>query len=159
MRAEVRSPKLDARNSVLFKNLGIVNSTLWGGSDGDGLPKLVLAWEWGPICVYHNGARASFETTRELRLDAYTGWWRGVTTGDLNVDGRMDIIAANWGLNSQYWASTQQPLVFAYGELFPPGVADLHETEYVGNALARTRQFKAIAASMPFLRECFPTHR
>jgi len=151
--------KLDARNSVLFENLGIVNSALWSDLDGDGLPELVLACEWGPIRVFHNRAGALFEITRELGLDAYTGWWRGVTTGDLNNDGRMDIIAANWGLNSQYRASAQQPLVFAYGELVQPGVMDLIETEYVGNALTPTRQFKAIAASMPYLRERFPTHK
>ena len=28
-------------------------------------------------------------------------WWNGVTTGDLDGDGRMDIVASNWGRNSK----------------------------------------------------------
>jgi hypothetical protein len=152
--------KLDERNSVLFENLGIVNGAVWSDLDGDGFPELVLACEWGPIRVFHNRGDGSLvEITKQLGLESYTGWWRGVTTGDLNNDGRMDIIAANWGLNSPYRASLEKPLVFAYGELFQPGVVDLLETEYAGGLLTPTRQFQAVAASLPFLRERFPTHQ
>ena len=151
--------KPDARNNGLFENIGIVNSAMWSDLDGDGLPELILACEWGPIRVFHSRAGALFEITKELGLDSYTGWWRGIATGDLQNDGRMDIIAANWGLNSQYRASDRQPLVFAYGEMSQPGQVDLLETEYVAGVLAPTRQFQAVAASLPFLRDRFSTYK
>jgi enediyne biosynthesis protein E4 len=151
--------KPDERNNVLFGNLGIVNGAVWSDLNGDGFPELVVACEWGPIRVFQRREGGLHEITKELGLDAYTGWWRGVTTGDLENNGKMDIIAANWGLNSPYRASKQEPLVFAYGELFQPGVMDLLETEYVGGALTPTRQFKALATSLPFLRERFSTHK
>jgi len=71
----------------------------------------------------------------------------------------LDIIASNWGLNSPYRASEQQPLTFFYGEIVQPGVMEILETEYSGNALAPRRQFNATAGSMPYLREQFASHK
>jgi hypothetical protein len=67
----------------------------------------------------------------------------------------MDIIASNWGLNSLYRASVQQPLTFYYGQLGQPGMTDIVETEYVDNTMAPRRQFLDIAAALPFLHERF----
>jgi hypothetical protein len=154
-----RQWKLDARNSLLLDNLGIVNGAVWSDLDGNGLPELVLACEWGPIRVFRNRGGALFEVTEELGLNAYTGWWRGVTTGDLNNDGRLDIIASNWGHNSPYRASEKKPLTFVYGQLSQPGVMEIIETEYIGIDLAPRRQFMALANSMPFLFERFNSHK
>jgi len=158
-RFEERQWKLDARNSVLLQNLGIVNSALWSDLDADGRPELVLACEWGPIRVFKSRAGALFEVTEQFGLKSLTGWWRGVTAGDLNNDGRLDLIAANWGLNSQYRASAGKPLVFVYGQMAQPGVMDIIETEYVTNTLAPSRQLREMAASLPFLQEWFTTHK
>jgi hypothetical protein len=151
--------KLDEKNSLLLSNIGIVNGAVWSDLDGDGLPELILACEWGPIRVFQSRSGAMFDVTKEFGLESYTGWWRGVTTADLNNDGKMDIIASNWGLNSQYQASPKEPLVFFYGQIFQPGVTDIIETEYVNGALTPRRQFKALATSMPFLYERFNSHK
>lgn len=62
-----------------------------------------------------------FDVTDELGLKPYSGWWRGVTTGDLNNDGKLDIVASNWGLNSPYRASERKPLIFLMGKLLNQG--------------------------------------
>jgi hypothetical protein len=150
---------LDGRNSNLFQNLGIVNSAVWSDLDGDGIPELVLACEWGPIRVFRNRSGSLFEVTGDLGLQPFVGWWRGVTAGDLNNDGRLDLIASNWGLNSQYRASERQPLVFAYGQIAEPGIMEVIETEYAGDVLAPSRQFMDMANALPFLRERFRSHK
>ena len=154
-RHDGRQWKIDTKNSMLLNNIGIVNGAVWSDLDGDGLPELVLACEWGPIRVFRNRGGALFEITGDLGLQSYTGWWRGVATGDLNNDGRLDIIASNWGLNSPYRASVKQPLIFVFGQLSQPGTMDIIETEYVGTALSPRRQFMAMANSLPFLHEFF----
>lgn len=150
---------VDEKNSLLLNNIGIVNGAVWSDLDGDGLPELILACEWGPVRVFQNRGGVLFDATKDFGLESYTGWWRGVTTGDLNNDGKMDIIASNWGLNSQYRASPTQPLVFLYGQIFQPGVTEVIETEYIDGVLAPRRQFKALAGSMPFLYEHFTSHK
>ncbi len=37
-----------------------------------------------------------------LGLGRYRGWWNGVAMIDVNNDGRLDIVASNWGRNSFY---------------------------------------------------------
>jgi enediyne biosynthesis protein E4 len=151
--------KLDPRNSALFANLGIVNSAVWSDLDGDGLPELLLACEWGPIRVYRNRGGAMFDATDDFSLKPYTGWWRGITTADVNQDGQLDIIAANWGLNSVYRASEKAPLTFFFGQIAQPGVTEIIETEYVGATLTPRRQFMSLVSSMPFLYETFSNQK
>jgi hypothetical protein len=43
-------------------------------------------------------------------LNSHTGWWNGVATGDVNGDGRPDIIASNWGRNSKFESYRRHPL-------------------------------------------------
>src|SRR5439155_9152414 len=93
----------EANNAVLAK-VGLVSGAVWSDLDSDGFPELILACEWGPVRVFHNRSGTLEEVTETLGLSNYTGWWNGVTTGDLDGDGRPDIIASNWGLNNPYAA-------------------------------------------------------
>jgi len=49
--------------------------------------------------------------------------------GDIDGDGGMDIIAGNWGLNSAYRATPEQPLKLYYGD-WRARTVDIIETEY-----------------------------
>ena len=152
---------LDAENSRVLEKAGLVSGAVWSDLDGDGFSELILACEWGPIRVFKNERSQLREITKALGLDRHSGWWRGVTTGDIDGDGRPDIIASNWGLNSDYVASPEHPAQLYYGDLMERGANDLIETAYdvALNAVVPRRDRPAMGQQFPFFVKPFPTHK
>jgi enediyne biosynthesis protein E4 len=153
---------LDRENSQLLREAGLVNGAVFSDLDADGFPELVLACEWGPIRVFHNARGKFSEITSSLGLAELSGRWNGVTAGDFDGDGKMDLIASNWGLNSScHQPSTKEPIGIYYGDLSGNGTFDLLEY-YVDPFLGKsvpTRDLVAVSAAAPWLRERFPSHK
>jgi hypothetical protein len=152
---------LDGANSKGLEQVGLVSGAVFSDLDGDGLPELVLACEWGPIRVFRNRAGRLEEATKELGFTKYNGWWNGVMAGDLDADGRLDIIASNWGLNSPYRATVEHPQQVHYGDLGGLGAVDVVEAEFEPEiqAVAPRRYRDALTPSLPFIAGKFPTHK
>ena len=152
---------LDAENSKTLEQAGLVSGAVFSDLDGDGRPDLVLACEWGPIRVFHNDGGRLKEITAALGLDRYTGWWNGVTTGDFDGDGRLDIAASNWGRNTPYENHRAQPLRLYYGDFNHAGEVSAVEAFFdtVSGKLVPERPFESMANGLPFIRERFTTHK
>jgi len=83
-----------------------------------------------------------------------------VTTGDLDGDGKMDIIASNWGLNSKYRTSEEHPRKIYYADLDGNGTVDIVEAYYeaVMKQEVPERGLRAVGAALPFVKEKFSTY-
>ena len=158
-RQESHGWSLDPASRDLLGRVGLVSDAVWSDLDGDGLPELVLACEWGAIRVFQNTAGHLRDATDAWGLGTFTGWWSGVTTGDLDGDGRLDLVAANWGLNSAYRASSEEPLRLYFGDLDERGTVDLIEVAW--DPVRRTdtprHRLDTMARGLPWLRGQFPT--
>ncbi len=119
--------KLDAAAcAVLGTNL--VSGAMWADLNEDGQAELVLACDWGLIRVY----RWHGDSLRELdlALGKYRGLWNGVAAGDFDSDGRLDIVASNWGRNTTYQRHRVRPLRLYFGEWQAPGRVEMLESYY-----------------------------
>ncbi len=143
-----------------FSQAGLVSGALFTDLTGDGRPELVWACDWGPVRVFQFDGRQYQERTRQLGLADFTGWWNGVNAGDFDGDGRLDLVAANWGLNSFYGQPTREhPEIILYGDLDESGTVQIIEARYKEelHGLGPQRGYLAVVRAMPFIQETCPT--
>lgn len=89
----------------------MITDARWDDVNKDGRPDLVVVGEWMSPEIYLNLPPASGSTFnfKLLTFNLPSGWWNTIELADVDNDGDNDIIAGNWGLNSQVKASADEP--------------------------------------------------
>ncbi len=152
---------LEPAGGTLSQALGIVNGAVFSDLDGDHFPELIVSTEWGPVRVFKNSRGSFSEMTEPLGLSGLTGLWQGVATGDFDADGRTDIVATNWGLNSALRPNVINPprLHYNFSDSAVPtalllGAWDVRLKKYLPS-----RDLPSLFSGYPDLRGAFQTHR
>jgi enediyne biosynthesis protein E4 len=160
----------DPENSGSIASSNCVSSALWTDLNGDGYPELILAGEWSALRIYRNErgklhiwnwpVRGGNSSSSEESLSRMTGLWSSITAGDFDGDGRLDLIAGNWGENGEQQASLERPLCLYAGSNGNRSLT-LVETVYdpVRGAYTASRPLEELGVALNFLAGKYPTHR
>ncbi len=140
----------DTANNARFAGIGMVSAALFTDIDGDGWLDLIAAIEWGTIRIWLNES-GRFRPAPEMPgLSGIYSRWNGLATGDLDGDGRLDIVATSWGRNTDYQVSQTRPL-FLYSGFFesarPTGVLAQEDPRIGG--VAPLLAFERVTLALP----------
>ncbi len=163
-----------------FENLGRVSGACFTDFDGDGDPDLVVAGDWGPLRLLRNetGVLVEFEPLvqigqQRVPLGRLLGLWNSVTAGDFDGDGRLDLVAGNWGLNNPLTSSLppdERPSLtghdaggtvlrrLLYGVLEEGGPVEVIEAVPGPAGDGPARELPMWSRSFPWLRTQVPTY-
>jgi len=89
-----------------LQKLGMVTDAHWADVDGNTKAALVVVGDWMPITILKY-VKGKLSIATEVPHSA--GWWNCLEVADVNGDGFADLVAGNFGLNSNIKASQQQP--------------------------------------------------
>ena len=136
-----------------LETASLVSGAVLGDLDNDGDLDLVLAPEWGALQIWRNEGGKFVKA--DLGLGALTGWWNSIALADFDEDGKLDLVAGNWGLNHPYPATLEHPYTLYYGDLRGDGGVDLIDAYFLGERQSEVpfRSMTLVGPILPFIRE------
>ncbi len=138
--------------------IGMVNEASWFDYDGDGWEDVVLAGEWMPMTIFRNDQGKLHRVSAGNGLAGTEGWWFSVTTADLDLDGDLDILGGNLGLNYKYKATPEEPFEVYYYDFDENGKKDIVLTYYNFGIQYPLRGRQCSSEQVPMLKEKFETY-
>jgi hypothetical protein len=93
-----------------LQNIGMIRDMLWEDINGDGYKDIIVAGDWMPLKIFINEKTRFSELKDAFGTENTSGWWNCLAAGDFDMDGDIDFVAGNHGLNSKFRASCEKPV-------------------------------------------------
>lgn len=137
---------------------GMVTDVCWTDYDLDGDPDLVVVGEWMKVTILSNQEGYFSEMTGYAGMEETAGWWYSVKAGDIDLDGDMDLVAGNLGLNSLMKASHAEPVEMYVNDFDNNGTFDQLICAYDQGKSFPVASLDQLASQVTGIRKMFPNY-
>lgn len=140
---------VDEQSKIVLADIGMVTDSKVGDLNGDGKEELVVSTEWGEIFLIQveNG---KFNKTP---LTTQKGWWTTLTLADMDLDGKLDIIAGNLGKNHKFQQKEKQLLTLYVNDFDDNGQVEPIITYFIGEKEILLPNHEEILGQLPGLKK------
>lgn len=115
----------DTKNSAPeIAHLGMVTDAKWVDIHKNNKPVLMVSGEWMPLQCFELDNNKLVDKTDFYFDKKLNGLWNRIEFVDIDHDGDLDLIAGNWGTNSQFGASEKEPMTMFYDDFDKNGFLD-----------------------------------
>ena len=146
------SPKGGAANSVKFTDvtkqvcpeleyIGLVSDALFTDFDNDNQPDLIIAGEWMPLTFFKNEKGVFKNVTNQTGIADKLGWWTSLTAADFDNDGDIDYVPGNFGQNTYFKCTSNEPLSIYAKDFDNNGLYDPFISCYWNDTLGRKQEY------------------
>jgi hypothetical protein len=141
-----------------FLSPGMITDAKWADINDDKKKELIISGEWMSLMVFSYQHDKFKDISNQVFSKTYSGWWNRMELADLDKDGDLDLIAGNWGTNSQLKASDSTPVTLYYGDFDNNGYIDPLLCYYIQGKSYPMASRDEITDQMVSLRQKFPTY-
>ncbi|HTL09231.1 MAG TPA: VCBS repeat-containing protein [Chitinophagaceae bacterium] len=147
-----------------LQNIGMICDAVWSDFDKDGWKDLVLAGEWLPLQFFKNDHGQFKNISAASGINAFSGWYNCITSGDFDNDGDDDYIVGNLGENSFFKASEQYPVAVYANDFYKQHTQQCIITTYLKDHKdGSLKEYTAynrddVVDQLPFIKKRFLTY-
>ncbi len=136
-----------------LQKVGMVTAAQWADIDGDQKNELVVVGDWMSVTIYKYQAGKIKKITT---MPNSSGWWNCITVGDVDGNGTLDLIAGNFGLNSNIKADAQHPAKLFVDDFDKNGQSECIPVYYKSDGKAYPYYLKdEMESQLPVLKKKF----
>ena len=109
---------------------GMVTGAVWADVSGDNKKELIITGEWMAPRIF-SYTNKKFEEQTNTNLTGLYGWWQTIAAGDLNGDGKQDLILGNIGENFYLQPDSAHPVKMWLNDFDQSGSVDQFRTKTI----------------------------
>jgi hypothetical protein len=134
---------------------GVVSAATWSDLDGDGSDELIVVGEWMPIRVFGWSGGGLEDRSDEFFPRPMPGWWKSLAVGDVNGDGRPDLVVGNQGTNYRFRPTSDEPVRLLAEDINSDGSVDPVLFAFEGGRSVPVADRDELLAQLPELRRSY----
>ena len=113
--------------SAAIAKAGMVTGAVWADVSDDNKKELIITGEWMAPQIF-SFKNKKFEEQKNSTLAGLDGWWQTVAAGDLNGDGKEDLVLGNMGENFYLRPDPANPVKMWLNDFDQSGSVDQFRT-------------------------------